>query len=46
MKANLPEREPALLRRWDEFQIYAKLRERRNGRPRFLLHDGPPYANG
>lgn len=46
MKANLPEREPSLLRRWDEFQIYAKLRERRRGRPRFLLHDGPPYANG
>ncbi|MCI0408123.1 MAG: class I tRNA ligase family protein [Acidobacteria bacterium] len=46
MKANLPDREPALLRRWDEFQVYEKLRVQRNGRPRFLLHDGPPYANG
>src|SRR5436309_7923603 len=46
MKANLPEREPVLLRRWEEFQLYAKLREARKGRPRFLLHDGPPYANG
>jgi len=46
MKANLPDREPALLRRWEEFQLYAKLRAQRAGRPRFLLHDGPPYANG
>ncbi|HEV8376356.1 MAG TPA: isoleucine--tRNA ligase [Candidatus Polarisedimenticolia bacterium] len=46
MKANLPDREPELLRRWEEFQLYAKLRKAREGRPRFLLHDGPPYANG
>src|SRR4030095_11778077 len=46
MKANLPEREPALLRRWEEFGLYEKLRAQRAGRPRFLLHDGPPYANG
>ena len=46
MKANLPDREPALLRRWEEFGVYARLRSLRQGRPRFLLHDGPPYANG
>jgi len=46
MKANLPEREPALLRRWEEFRLYDQIRSARRGRPRFLLHDGPPYANG
>src|SRR4030095_10559467 len=46
MKANLPEREPALLRRWEEFGLYERLRKARAGRPRFVLHDGPPYANG
>jgi isoleucyl-tRNA synthetase len=46
MKANLPEREPALLRRWEEFGLYERLRRARAGRPRFVLHDGPPYANG
>ena len=46
MKAGLPEREPAMLARWESLQIYARLREQRRGRPTFVLHDGPPYANG
>ena len=46
MKGNLPNREPELLRRWDEMDLYARLRQSAAGRPRFVLHDGPPYANG
>ncbi len=46
MKANLQEREPELLRWWEQAEVYEKLREQRRGRPVFLLHDGPPYANG
>jgi isoleucyl-tRNA synthetase len=46
MKANLPQAEPKLLARWNEMGIYAKIRESRAGRPRYVLHDGPPYANG
>jgi isoleucyl-tRNA synthetase len=46
MKGNLAQREPEFLRRWEEMDLYARLRERRKGRPRFVLHDGPPYANG
>jgi len=46
MKADLAQREPAAVRRWDERGTYAKLREIARGRPRFVLHDGPPYANG
>ena len=46
MKADLAQREPAAVRAWDERGIYAKLREVARGRPRFVLHDGPPYANG
>ena len=46
MKANLANREPELLKYWDEIDLYAKLRELAQGRPRFVLHDGPPYANG
>ncbi len=46
MKGNLQEREPELLRWWEQVQVYEKLREQRRGRPAFLLHDGPPYANG
>ncbi|HEY1492699.1 MAG TPA: isoleucine--tRNA ligase [Steroidobacteraceae bacterium] len=46
MKANLSQREPAAVRAWDERGTYAKLREVARGRPRFVLHDGPPYANG
>ena len=46
MKGNLPQREPELLRRWREQDLYRLLRERRAGRKKYILHDGPPYANG
>ena len=46
MKADLPRREPAMLERWDRLNVYAALRRMRGGRPRYVLHDGPPYANG
>jgi isoleucyl-tRNA synthetase len=46
MRAGLPQREPQLLQRWNENRLYERLREVQKGRPRFVLHDGPPYANG
>ncbi|MBI3458617.1 MAG: isoleucine--tRNA ligase [Candidatus Rokubacteria bacterium] len=46
MRANLPQREPEFLRRWEAADLYRRLRERGAGRPLFILHDGPPYANG
>src|SRR5438874_7558961 len=46
MKANLPVNEPRMLVRWDELRLYSKIREARRGRPIYVLHDGPPYANG
>jgi isoleucyl-tRNA synthetase len=46
MKANLPRREPETLKRWDEMDLYARLMETRKDRPAWVLHDGPPYANG
>jgi isoleucyl-tRNA synthetase len=46
MKANLPHTEPKLLERWEKEQLYHKIRAARAGRPRYVLHDGPPYANG
>ena len=46
MKADLAQREAAMVADWESRGIYAKLRERARGRPRFVLHDGPPYANG
>ncbi len=46
MKAGLPQREPELLKRWDEMRLYDRLREEAMGREKFILHDGPPYANG
>jgi isoleucyl-tRNA synthetase len=46
MKAGLPQKEPGILARWQEMDLYAELRNRRRGRPKFILHDGPPYANG
>jgi isoleucyl-tRNA synthetase len=46
MRAGLPQREPLLLQRWNENRLYERLREVQKGRPRFVLHDGPPYANG
>jgi isoleucyl-tRNA synthetase len=46
MKANLPQAEPKLLDRWYADDIYAQIRAARAGRPTYILHDGPPYANG
>jgi isoleucyl-tRNA synthetase len=46
MKANLANREPATLKRWQDIGLYQKIRDQFAGRPRFVLHDGPPYANG
>ncbi|MBF0674984.1 isoleucine--tRNA ligase [Pseudomonas sp.] len=46
MKAGLPQREPETLARWQSMDLYQKLREQGKGRPQFILHDGPPYANG
>ncbi|HEC13245.1 MAG TPA: isoleucine--tRNA ligase [Acidiferrobacteraceae bacterium] len=46
MRANLANREPEVLKHWDEIGLYKKLREAGAGRPKYVLHDGPPYANG
>lgn len=46
MKAGMPEREPQILAKWQAADLYAQLREARAGRPKFIFHDGPPYANG
>ena len=46
MKAGLPQKEPAILARWQEGDLYGQVRESRAGREKFILHDGPPYANG
>jgi len=46
MKADLARREPAAVERWQQRRTYLKLRDIARGRPRFVLHDGPPYANG
>jgi isoleucyl-tRNA synthetase len=46
MRANLPQREPEMLRRWEQMRIYERIQRHNAGRPKFVLHDGPPYANG
>ena len=46
MKANLQTTEPETVARWDEMDLYGKIRAARKGAPTYLLHDGPPYANG
>ena len=46
MRANLAEREPQILKRWHDLDLYRLIREHCRGRPKFILHDGPPYANG
>ncbi|HEV7576204.1 MAG TPA: isoleucine--tRNA ligase, partial [Caldimonas sp.] len=46
MRGDLPKREPGWVKKWSEEGVYQRLREARHGRPRFVLHDGPPYANG
>ncbi len=46
MRAGLPKKEPELLKRWDDMDLYARQREAGRGRKKYVLHDGPPYANG
>ena len=46
MKANLPTREPEILKLWEKINLYEELRKSRKGEEKFVLHDGPPYANG
>ena len=46
MRAGLPQREPEILKGWNEIGLYQRLRKQSAGRPKFVLHDGPPYANG
>ena len=46
MKANLSQREPEILKSWEENNLYQKIRTKRKKNKKFILHDGPPYANG
>ncbi len=46
MRGNLPVREPEMLKRWDDLSVYTKLMEKNKDKPKYVLHDGPPYANG
>jgi isoleucyl-tRNA synthetase len=46
MKANLPQREPSILKKWEEVNLYQSLLQKNKGKEKFILHDGPPYANG
>ncbi len=46
MRASLPAREPGMLKRWEEMDLYNKMLERNDGKPLFVLHDGPPFSNG
>ena len=45
MKANLPNKEPEILLKWEKNKIFQKLRKNSKGKEKFILHDGPPYAN-
>lgn len=46
MKANLAQREPLMLEKWEKEKLYSKIKSKSKGKPKFILHDGPPYANG
>ena len=46
MKASLPTKEPEILKKWEKNKIFEKLRKNSKGKEKFILHDGPPYANG
>ncbi len=46
MRAGLPQREPVFLEQWDKSRLYEELMKKNEGKPRYVLHDGPPYANG
>ena len=46
MRAGLPKREPEMLKRWEDMDLYNELLKKNEGKPRFSLHDGPPFSNG
>ena len=46
MRAGLPQREPAMLERWNKIDVYGQLLKKNEGKPAFILHDGPPFSNG
>src|SRR6202158_3958153 len=46
MRANLPQREPAVVARWKDIGLYEQMLRANTGKPKYVLHDGPPYANG
>ena len=46
MRAGLPQREPEMLKKWNEGEVYQKLQEKNKDKPKFVLHDGPPFSNG
>ena len=46
MRGNLPKKEPGIVERWEQIKLYDLMMENNKGKPRFMLHDGPPYANG
>jgi len=46
MKGNLPDKEPGILKKWEDMDLYQEIRKRQKGKPKYILHDGPPYANG
>ena len=46
MRGGLPQKEPEIMKEWQEMELYKKLRETSANREKFILHDGPPYANG
>ena len=46
MRANLPQREPEMIKYWDSIELYKKMQENAEGKPLFMLHDGPPFSNG
>ena len=46
MRAGLPKKEPLILKKWEEMKLYEGIMARNEGKPTYILHDGPPYANG
>ena len=46
MRGGLPNREPAMLAQWQEMDLYGEMLKKNEGKPRFILHDGPPFSNG
>ena len=46
MRGELPNKEPEIAKKWQEMDLYSRIREKSAGKPKWILHDGPPYANG